>query len=140
MKKNMMNVRKFIYFCRTYQQLTRFILIVTGNTLISFFTFVFFIKLLGENVYQLCLFFSWLVSSFFVFTLQKVFVFRTKGNWLKEYVKCLISWSIGYGINAVSLGIIVHWLDYHVIIGQIIAIFMTTISTFLLFKYFAFKR
>lgn len=137
---NVKKIQKLWHYIGKYPQLTRFVLIGAGNTLVSFLIFVFFVKLLGENVYQVCLFLSWAVSSFFSFTLQKVFVFRTKGNWLKEYIKCLMTWTIGYGINAVSLGIIVHWFNYHVIIGQIIAIFLTTVSTFLLFKYFAFKK
>lgn len=130
---------KLINFIRKYQKITKFMIIGAGNTLISVVSFVFFVKLLGENVYQLCLFLSWLVSSLFSFTLQKIIVFQTKGNWLKEYAKCLISWAIGYGINAVSLAIIIHLLHYHVIFAEIIALLLTTISTFLLFKYFAFR-
>lgn len=140
MKIDTGTLRKLYSFLCNYPQLTRFVLIGICNALVSFLIFVFFIKLFGENLYQLCLFLSWAVSSFFSFTLQKLLVFRTRGNWIKEYVKCLITWFIGYGINAVSLAIIVRLLDYHVIIGQIIAIFLTTVSTFLLFKYFAFKK
>lgn len=131
---------KLLQLIRKYRQLAKFIIIGAVNTLVSVLFFVFFIKLLGENVYQLCLFLSWLVSSFSSFTLQKIFVFQTKGNWLKEYAKCLISWAIGYGINAVSLAVIIHLLEYHVIIAEIIALILTIISTFLLFKFFAFKR
>lgn len=132
-----MNIIKFI---KKYPQIVKFVLIGICNTLVSFLLFVLFINILGEERYQVSLLLSWCFSSFFSFTMQKVFVFQTKGNWFKEYVKCIITWGIGYGINAVSLGIIVHWLNYHVIIGQIIALLLTTIATFLLFKYFAFKH
>lgn len=123
-----------------YQQIIKFILVGACNTLISFLLFVLFIKILGEERYQASLLVSWSFSSVISFTLQKKLVFQTKGNWLKEYVKCLMTWAIGYCINAVSLELIVQYAGLHVIIGQIIAIILTTISTFLLFKYFAFKR
>lgn len=131
---------KLIKLMRKYKQITRFIFVGICNTLVSYLLFVLFIKMLGKDAYQISLFASWVISSFFSFTLQKIFVFQTKGNWLKEYVKCVISWSIGYGINAVSLGILVDYLKYNVYFGQLIAIVLTTISTFLLFKYFAFKK
>lgn len=129
-----------IVFINKYKLLIKFVLVGACNTLISFILFVLFIKILGEEKYQLSLLASWCFSSVISFSMQKLVVFQTKGNWLKEYVKCLITWSVGYGINAVSLEIIVHYARLHVIIGQIIAIFLTTTSTFLLFKYFAFRR
>lgn len=132
-----MNPIKFVCNC---QQIIKFVLIGICNTLVSFILFAAFVKFLGEDAYQVCLLASWCVSSFFSFTMQKVFVFQTKGNWLKEYVKCVMTWAVGYGINAVSLEIIVHYWKLHVIIGQLAAIAFTTVSTFLLFKYFAFKK
>jgi putative flippase GtrA len=127
-------------FIKKYRVLIKFVLIGTSNTLISFLMFIVFLALLGKNHYQLSLFASWVFSSVISFTLQKTIVFRTKGNWIKEYVKCLMTWSIGYGINAVSLELIVHYFELPILLGQILAILLTTISTFLLFKYFVFKK
>ena len=98
-------------FIKKYRVLIKFVLIGTSNTLISFLMFIVFLALLGKNHYQLSLFASWVFSSVISFTLQKTIVFRTKGNWIKEYVKCLMTWSIGYGINAVSLELIVHYFE-----------------------------
>ncbi len=135
-----MKIERIIRVIKKYRLIIKFVLVGACNTLVSFLLFVLFIKILGEERYQVSLLASWSLSSVISFTMQKVFVFQTKGNWLKEYVKCLMTWAIGYCINAVSLELIVHYAGLHVIIGQIIAIFLTTVSTFLLFKYFAFKR
>ena len=59
---------------------------------------------------------------------------------MSEYVKCLCSWSIGYVINAGALELSISVLALNVYIGQAAAIILTTIVTYLLFKYFAFKR
>lgn len=123
-----------------YRLVIKFVLVGMCNTLISFLLFVLFIKILGEGNYQISLLASWSFSSIISFGMQKMIVFQTKGNWLKEYVKCLITWSIGYGINALSLEVIVRYFALHVLIGQIAAIVLTTLSTFILFKYFAFNR
>ncbi len=127
-------------FINKYWFIIKFVVIGTCNTLISFLLFTVFIKVSGEENYQASLFASWFFSSFISFVLQKTIVFQTKGNWLKEYVKCMISWSIGYGINALSLELIVQYFAFPVLIGQLIAIVLTTLCTFVLFKYFAFNR
>lgn len=129
-----------INIVKKYRVLIKFILIGTSNTLISFLMFIAFLALLGKGHYQLSLLASWVFSSVISFTLQKTIVFKTKGNWIKEYVKCVMTWSIGYVINAVTLELIVSYWKLHILLGQIIAISLTTIITFLLFKYFVFKK
>jgi Predicted membrane protein len=118
----------------------KFVFVGICNTLVSYLLFALFIKVSGEENYQASLFASWFFSSFISFVLQKTIVFQTKGNWLKEYVKCMISWSVGYGINALSLELIVQYFAFPVLIGQLIAIVLTALCTFVLFKYFAFNR
>lgn len=139
MKTLRLKIERIIYLIKKYRLFIKFLLIGGSNTFISFMLFVFFIKVLGEEHYQLSLLASWCFSSIISFALQKTVVFKTKGNWLKEYVRCLITWAIGYCINAVALAVAVHWLVLHVILGQLLALSLAAISTFFLFKYFAFN-
>lgn len=125
---------------KKYRLLLRFLLIGGNNAFASFLFYVLFIKILGAEHYQISLLASWCFSSFLSFILQKMLVFKTKGNWLKEYKRFLLSWFIGYCLNAVTLAIAMHWLVLHPIISQLIALSVTTITTFLLFKYFAFRH
>ncbi len=118
----------------------RFLLVGGFNTVVSYLMFVGFIYVLGQDKYQLSLGLSWLLSSIISFSTQKIFVFETRGHWMSEYVKCLCSWSIGYVINAGALELSISVLALNVYIGQAAAIILTTIVTYLLFKYFAFKR
>ncbi len=118
----------------------RFLLVGGFNTVVSYLMFFGFIKILGINEYQLSLFLSWVISSIISFFTQKIFVWQTVGNYIKEYIKCLISWSLGYFINAIILEIFVKFLHLNARIGQVFAIFITTIFTYILFKKFVFKR
>lgn len=134
-----LKIDTFTGVIKKYRLLLRFLLIGGNNAFASFLFYVLFIKVLGAEHYQISLFVSWCFSSFLSFILQKMLVFKTKGNWLKEYKRCLMTWAIAYCINAVTLAIAVHWLVLHVIISQLIALSITTITTFLLFKFFAFN-
>ena len=71
------------------------------------------------------------------------FVFCTKGKpfeWLKEYAKCVGVWVVSYTINAVILGALVNFADMNAYLAQIVAVTCTTITSYILFKYFAFKH
>ena len=117
----------------------RFLLVGGFNTVVSYVMFAGLIFLIGESKYQQSLVLSWILSSFISFSTQKIFVFQTKGNWIKEYSKCLLTWSIGYAINAGTLEVVVKLLNLNVYIGQAVSIILTTVITYILFKHFAFK-
>ena len=118
----------------------RFVIIGGINAAISFVIYAVAIFLLGEEHYQICVALQWIISSVFSFINQKVFVFCTKGYWIKEYFKCCTTWVVSYFCNAVFLEIIVRFITKNVYIGQIVSIFLASIVTYVLFKYFAFRH
>ena len=118
----------------------RFLFVGGFNTVVSYMMFAGLIFLIGESKYQQSLILSWLLSSFISFFTLKMFVFQTKGNWFKEYSKCLLTWSVGYVINAGMLEAVVVFLKMNVYIGQAISILTTIIISYTLFKHFAFKN
>lgn len=118
----------------------RFLLVGGFNTVISYFMFLVFTLILGNQRYQICLVFAWIVSSVISFSTQKIFVFCTRGQWLMEYYKCCMSWMIAYLINAGILEISVRCLRLTPYIGQFLSLLITTVVTYILFKKFAFKR
>jgi putative flippase GtrA len=118
----------------------RFLLVGGFNTVVSYLMFVGFTYWFGANYYQLSLVLAWMLSSVISFSTQKIFVFCTKGKWLKEYCKCCMSWMVAYLINAGMLELVVRVIGWNVYIGQGVAIVITTVVTYILFKKFAFKR
>lgn len=121
----------------------RFVLVGGFNATVQYLLYILFILLLGEQRYQVSLIASWILSTFSSFATQKIFVFCTRGNfsqWCKEYAKCLGVWVVAYFINAVILDLLVKYGSVNVYPAQIIAIVCTTVSSYILFKYFAFKH
>lgn len=121
----------------------RFLLVGGFNATVQYLIYVCLLYFWSEEKYQSALVLSWIISSFSSFATQKIFVFCTKGSfteWLKEYVKCVGVWVISYFINAIILGALVNFADINAYLAQILAITCTTITSYILFKYFAFKH
>ncbi len=117
----------------------RFLIIGGVNACISYIIFILAALLIGDKYYQICAALQWIISSFFSFTNQKMFVFRTKGNWIREYLKCCTTWLISYLLNALILEVLVKDCNLNVYIAQILSIFSVSVLTYVLFKYFAFR-
>lgn len=117
----------------------RFLIIGAVNAGISYLIFVLALFLIGDKYYQICAALQWIISSFFSFTNQKLFVFCTKGNWIKEYLKCCTTWLVSYLLNVLILEIFVKYINLNVYIAQFLSIFAVSVVTYVLFKYFAFK-
>lgn len=121
----------------------RFLLVGGFNASVQYLIYACLLYFWSEEKYQTALVLSWVISSFSSFATQKIFVFCTKGKpveWLKEYAKCVSVWGISYFINAIILGMLVNFADMNAYLAQIIAITCTTVTTYILFKYFAFKH
>lgn len=118
----------------------RFLVIGALNAAISYVIFAIALYILGQIHYQLCVALQWGLSSVISYFNQKVFVFQTKGNYLKEYAKCCTTWFVSYLVNVVVLEILVRFVIHNAYIAQFISIFLVSVITYVLFKYFAFKR
>lgn len=117
----------------------RFLIIGCINAGLSYLLFVIFVLLLGEELRQLCIVLQWSISSIFSYFNQKFFVFCTKGNYLKEYIKCCSTWFISYLLNCIILELLLKILK-NVFVSQFVSLFIVSIVTYVLFKYFAFKK
>jgi putative flippase GtrA len=118
----------------------RFLFIGGVNAAISYIIFALSIFIFGQTYYQLCVILQWTISSFFSYLNQKFFVFCTKGNYLKEYLKCCSTWAVSYFINVIILEILIRKFAINVYLAQFISIFIVSVVTYVLFKYFAFHR
>lgn len=117
----------------------RFFIIGCINAGISYLIFILCILLLGEEMRQLCVVLQWTISSVFSYLNQKFFVFCTKGNYIKEYIKCCSTWAISYLLNVVLLEATIRFI-HNVYISQFISLLLVSVLTYVLFKFFAFKN
>lgn len=118
----------------------RFLIIGCVNAGISYIIYALAVFVLGEAYYQLCVTLQWVLSSFISYLNQKFFVFCTRGNYIKEYLKCCTTWAISYILNVIILEIFVRFIIKNVYIAQFISLFLVSVSTYVLFKFFAFKK
>ena len=118
----------------------RYLFIGGVNFVISYVIFSLSILILGQEHHQLCVVLQWTISSVPSYFNQKFFVFCTKGNYLKEYLKCCSTWALSYFLNAIILEVLLKYFIKNVFIAQFIAVFTVSVVTYVLFKYFAFKK
>lgn len=117
----------------------RFLLVGGFNACVSYFIYALICLIFGEKVYQIALALAWILSSVVSFTTQKFLVFRSKGDWKKEYLKCCTTWIFSYLINAGLLEFTVKFLHLNVFLAQFISTFAAAVFTYVLFKKFAFR-
>ena len=117
----------------------RFLFIGGINAAISYVIFALALLCLGESYYQVCVILQWTISSVFSYLNQKFFVFCTKGNYLNEYLKCCSTWAVSYLLNVIILELLVRFAIKNVYLSQFISIFLVSVVTYVLFKYFAFR-
>lgn len=118
----------------------RFLIIGSINAGISYLIYVVAILILGQEQYQICVALQWAISSVISYFNQKFFVFCTKGNYLKEYLKCCSTWVVSYMLNAILLEIFVRYIIKNIYIAQFVCLFLVSVITYTLFKFFAFAK
>ena len=85
-----------------------------------------------------------LVVQYFItinlsFVTMRYYVFQSHGNWKKELLK---AWSVYVGllfINAPVISFLI-WLGIHPLLAQALYLTFSTIITFLLHKYYSFRK
>ena len=136
-------MKKFcLYLFEKWLQLPeamRFVLVGGWNTLFSYALYVLILWFMDSLYPQTALFISFVLSTFQSYITQKIFVFHTKGNYIKEYSKCLGAWCINYFLNAFLLSVFLH-VKVNPYIGQLWATIIITISNYMMLKYIAFKK
>lgn len=119
----------------------RFVFIGGVNAAVSYIIFTISLFFLGKMYYQLCVILQWVLSSFPSYINQKFFVFNTRGNYVEEYLKCCSTWLVGYFLNALFLQMFVGFsLIKNVYLAQFVSIGLVSAVTYILFKFFAFKK
>ncbi|MBO7244285.1 MAG: GtrA family protein [Alphaproteobacteria bacterium] len=114
----------------------RFLMVGGYNTAVSYIIYVLLVFFgLGA---QMALLLSFFISSINSYFSQKFFVFATKGNYLKEYSKCLSTWVGSYILNAILLFLLMK-TGLNAYIAEFIVLVILTVYSYVVLKYFAFK-
>jgi putative flippase GtrA len=96
-------------------QLVRYLLVGAWNTLFGYGTYALLTALLAPVVphsYVVALVLSSLLNITVSFLGYKWFVFKTKGNYLREWARCVAVYSSGIALGACLLPIVVYILRH----------------------------
>lgn len=118
----------------------RFLLVGGFNAGFSYLIYSGICFFINENLYQQALATAWIITSITSFLTQRFLVFNVEGNLFKQYLKCCITWFFSYLINAYILELLVQKAEWNVYISQILAVGLSAIFNYIMFKVFAFKR
>lgn len=117
----------------------RFLLVGSFNAGFSYLIYSSICFFINESLYQYALATAWIITSITSFFTQRFLVFNVKGNLFKQYLKCCITWFFSYLINAFLLEILVQNIGINVYISQILAVGLSAVFNYVMFKIFAFK-
>jgi putative flippase GtrA len=131
-------------------QLGRYLLTGAWNTLFGYGTFALFTALLapmGRQSYILAVIPSTLINITVAFFGYKWFVFKTKGNYFREWSRCVAVYSTSIGLSMVLLPIFVfvirHRFGYEsqapYIAGAVLGV-ITVIVSFFGHKHISFRQ
>ena len=135
-----MELLKNIYknWCKIDDKI-RFLIVGAINAGISYIIYALLLLIIGKEFYQICIAGQWILSSPISYLNQKFFVFCTKDNYIEEYFKCCSTWSLSYFLNALVIELVLKFIKNEYI-AQFISLFIVSVVTYVLFKYFAFRK
>ena len=116
--------------------------LITGcwNTLFGIAVYAGLIKLFGERYYLPLVVLSNIISITNAYICYKIFVFKTKGNIFKEYVKCYTVYGVSMLCSIVLMYIFVDLFKINAIASNIVITLLLTIISFFGHKYFSFNK
>jgi putative flippase GtrA len=131
------------------RQFGRYLLVGVGNTLFGYGTFALLVAILDRVVphgYILASAISSVLNITVSYLNYKWFVFKTKGNYLREWVRCVVVYSSAIVINVLLLPVLVfairRWTSYYAgapYIAGAVLIGCTTIYSFVGHRRFSFR-
>lgn len=110
------------------------------NTLVGFLTFVAWIMLLGDHLYNLAVLLSYSVSIVIAFVLHRTFVFKVQGNLVRDFAGFVVVNSTGLGLNLMLMFVAVSLLGAPPIPAQIVVLALVAIATFFGHRHISFRR
>lgn len=81
-----------------------------------------------------------IVSITFSFVTYKLLVFKTKGNWISEYLKCYVVYGASSVIGIGATWVVVDYLHVPFLVTQLIFFLMSAAFSYFAHDRFTFKR
>jgi putative flippase GtrA len=128
-------------FISKHKQKIRYLIIGGWNTVFGYGVFAgLYFWLSGSVHYLLILSLSYIINITNAYVGYKLFVFRTKGNILREYFRFYLVYGVSFVVNLASLPFLLEILHLNMYVAQALITIITVIGSYVLHKNFSFKE
>jgi putative flippase GtrA len=125
------------------KELLNYLIFGALTTLINIVSYTFFTKLLNTD-FKTATTIAWILSVLFAFVTNKLYVFHSTGKNIftisKELGSFLLSRLLSYGLDILSMILLVQILVINDLIAKVIANILVVIFNYLASKLFVFKQ
>jgi putative flippase GtrA len=119
----------------------RYLVVGVWNTVFSYLSFAVLYFLFSPRLHYLVLLaISNLMSITNAYAGYKIFVFRTRGNYIREYFRFYVVYGAAIAINFVLLPVCVELLKIPPLVAAALLTAFTVASSYLGHKHFSFRR
>ena len=130
-------MKHFIY---RHEQKLRYLAVGGWNTLFGYLLFVALYARLGGRInYIAILVVSYVISISNAYLCYKFLVFKTRGNYLREYLRFYLVYGLAFLINLALLPLLVEVLKLNPVVSQGAIVFFTVVISYMAHKNFSFN-
>jgi putative flippase GtrA len=128
-------------FITKHEQKIRYLMIGGWNTVFGYGVFAGLYFWLSNSVHYLfILSLSYIISITNAYIGYKLFVFKTRGNILREYFRFYLVYGVSFIFNLATLSLFVETLNFNMYVAQAIVTLITILGSYMLHKNFSFKH
>ena len=119
----------------------RFLIVGVFNTAFGFLLFALMLHLAGDHVhYLVVLVFATIIAVLVAFAVYRTFVFRVRGNVLRDLGRFSLVYVGVLAANVIVLPLLVEVAGLPVLTAQAIVVVAAVVASFLLHRSFSFRR
>lgn len=123
-----------------HEEKLRFLVVGGWNTLFSYGMLWLLDSLLRDRMhYTLILTLNWVIGVTHNLFTFKLLVFRTRGNWLKEYLRSYVVYAGAYVANLAIVAVVMEIWHPRLGVAALPAIVVVTIISYVGHKYFTYR-
>ena len=124
---------------KVHEEKIRYLLAGSWNTVFGYAAFAAMFFFWGNNIhYMAIMIISYIVSISNAYISYKFFVFKTKGNYLREYLRFYLVYGFAFILNIIMLPLSVEIFQINPLISQAAIVLFTAVFSYIGHKNFSF--
>ncbi len=123
---------------RKYDEIIRYIIAGILTTIVSIASYNL---LRNINIdYKICTILSWILAVIFAYFINKLFVFKSQKNNIKEFINFILARLLSLFIEFIFMMIMVDFININDRIAKLIVQFVVLVLNYIFSKFFVFKK